>query len=165
VYHTSNPVPVRRPASLDWASSRPRLTTTPLPFSYPSALRTPGVRTSTSLATCHAWHTREADLPVLFPVKSRDWLGFTAHPSALVAFASRKVAVSGERRQRSEFDLDKQRRSYCRGTATKASSVLSFRFAGKPRGSSKSGRVLVPPLRANPNQGQAYALRSTAPLQ
>jgi len=33
VYHTSDPVPVRRPALLDWASSRPRLATTPLPFS------------------------------------------------------------------------------------------------------------------------------------
>jgi len=32
-YHTSYPVPVRRPALLDWASSRPHLTMTPLPFS------------------------------------------------------------------------------------------------------------------------------------
>ena len=31
-----------------------------LPFSYPSALRIPGVRTYTSQATCHAWHTRSA---------------------------------------------------------------------------------------------------------
>jgi len=36
----------------------------PCPFysppasSYPSALRIPGVRTFTSLSTCHAWHTR-----------------------------------------------------------------------------------------------------------
>ena len=33
VYHTSYPVPVRRPALLDWASSRPSLAAAPLPFS------------------------------------------------------------------------------------------------------------------------------------
>jgi len=32
MYHTSDPVPVRRPALLDWTSSRPHLTMTPLPF-------------------------------------------------------------------------------------------------------------------------------------
>jgi hypothetical protein len=31
--HTSYPVPVRRPAALDWTSSRPQLAMTPLPFS------------------------------------------------------------------------------------------------------------------------------------
>jgi len=33
VYHTSDPVRVPRPALLDWASFRPHLTMTPLPFS------------------------------------------------------------------------------------------------------------------------------------
>jgi hypothetical protein len=58
VYHTSHLVPVRRPACLDWASSRPHLTMTPLPFSLPSAPLIPGVRTFTSQALCHARHTR-----------------------------------------------------------------------------------------------------------
>ena len=39
VYHTSYPVLVHRPALSDWPSSRPRLTTTPLAFSLPSAPR------------------------------------------------------------------------------------------------------------------------------
>ena len=47
-----------RPASLDWASSRPRLATTPLPFSLPSAPRIPGPRTSTPEVVRHARHTR-----------------------------------------------------------------------------------------------------------
>ena len=38
MHHASYPVFVHRPAALDWASFRPRLTTTPLPFSLPSAL-------------------------------------------------------------------------------------------------------------------------------
>jgi len=58
VYHTSYLVSVRRPACLDWASFRPHLTMTPLPFSLPSAPLIPGVRTSTSQALCHARHTR-----------------------------------------------------------------------------------------------------------
>jgi len=58
VYHTSYPVPVRRPALSDWASSRPRLATTPLPFSLPSALRIPGHRTCTYEVTRHARRTR-----------------------------------------------------------------------------------------------------------
>ena len=33
VYHTSDPVRIPRPALLDWASFRPHLTMTPLPFS------------------------------------------------------------------------------------------------------------------------------------
>ena len=32
MYHTSDPVPIRRPASLDWTSSRPHLAVTPLSF-------------------------------------------------------------------------------------------------------------------------------------
>jgi len=59
VYHTSYPVSVRRPASLDWASSRPRLATTPLPFSLPSAPRTPGPGTSTPEVVRHARRTRQ----------------------------------------------------------------------------------------------------------
>ena len=39
VYHTSYPVLVHRPALSDWPSFRPRLTTTPLAFSLPSAPR------------------------------------------------------------------------------------------------------------------------------
>lgn len=74
-----------------------------------------------------------------FPVKSGDWLGFAAHPWSLVVFASRKVAVSGERKLLSEFDLNKRRISDCTGTATKASSVLSFLFAGKTRDEFESG--------------------------
>jgi hypothetical protein len=52
------PVFVHRPAVSDWASSRPRLATTPLPFSLPSALRKPGHRTSTYEVTRHARRTR-----------------------------------------------------------------------------------------------------------
>jgi hypothetical protein len=54
----------RRPAVSDWASFRPRLATTPLPFSLPSALRRgvrrtagaakPGQRTYTDEVTRHA---------------------------------------------------------------------------------------------------------------
>jgi hypothetical protein len=51
---------VRRPARVDGASFRPRLATTPLPSSSPSAPRTPGTRTFTSLVLCHARHTRPA---------------------------------------------------------------------------------------------------------
>jgi hypothetical protein len=49
---------IRRPACLDWASFRPHLTMTPLPFSLPSAPLIPGVKTFTSQALCHARHTR-----------------------------------------------------------------------------------------------------------
>ena len=38
MHHASYPVFVHRPAALDWASFRPRLAATPLPFSLPSAL-------------------------------------------------------------------------------------------------------------------------------
>ena len=41
------PRSVHRPAVSDWTSFRPRLATTPLPFSLPSALRKPGSRTCT----------------------------------------------------------------------------------------------------------------------
>ena len=58
MHHASYPVFVHRPAVLDWASFRPRLATTPLPFSLPSALRKPGHRTFTDEVTCHARHTR-----------------------------------------------------------------------------------------------------------
>jgi len=58
MHHASYPVLVHRPAGSDWTSSRPRLTTTPLPFSLPSALRKPGHGTCTHEVTCHAWHTR-----------------------------------------------------------------------------------------------------------
>ena len=51
---------IRRPASLDWTSFRPHLAVTPLPFSSPSAPRSPGARTFTSLVLCHAWHTRQS---------------------------------------------------------------------------------------------------------
>jgi hypothetical protein len=61
MHHASYPVFVHRPAALDWASSRPRLATTPLPFSLPSALRKPGHRTSTYEVTRHARRTRRAN--------------------------------------------------------------------------------------------------------
>jgi hypothetical protein len=60
-YHTSSPVPVRRPARVDGASFRPRLAATPWPCSSPSAPRTPGTRTFTALVLCHARHTRGAE--------------------------------------------------------------------------------------------------------
>jgi hypothetical protein len=58
MHHASYPVFVHRPAVSDWASFRPRLATTPLPFSLPSALRKPGHRTSTYEVTRHARRTR-----------------------------------------------------------------------------------------------------------
>src|SRR3990172_12086780 len=58
MHHASYPVFVHRPAVSDWASFRPRLATTPLPFSLPSALRKPGHRTFTYEVSCHARHTR-----------------------------------------------------------------------------------------------------------
>ncbi len=58
MHHASYPVFVHRPAASDWASFRPRLTTTPLPFSLPSALRKPGHRSSTYEVTRHARRTR-----------------------------------------------------------------------------------------------------------
>jgi len=58
VHHASYPVFVHRPAALDWASSKPSLATTPLPFSLPSALRKPGHRTFTDEVTRHARRTR-----------------------------------------------------------------------------------------------------------
>ena len=60
VHHASYPVFVHRPAASDWASSRLRLATTPLPFSLPSALRIPGHRTRTYEVTRHARRTRRA---------------------------------------------------------------------------------------------------------
>src|SRR5512139_661107 len=60
MHHASYPVFVHRPAVSDWASFRPRLTTTPLPFSLPSALRKPGHRTFTYKVTRHARRTRSA---------------------------------------------------------------------------------------------------------
>jgi len=70
VHHASYPFVIhpprglpsgRRPAVSDWASFRPRLTTTPLPFSLPSALRKPGNRTCTYEVTRHARRTRAAN--------------------------------------------------------------------------------------------------------
>ena len=68
MHHASYPVLVHRPAALDWASSSPRLTTTHLPSSLPSALRSgvrrtagaarPGHRTRTYEVTRHARRTR-----------------------------------------------------------------------------------------------------------
>jgi len=46
-------------------SSRRSLAVTPLPFSSPSAPRSPGARTFTSLVLCHAWHTRNVRPAVL----------------------------------------------------------------------------------------------------
>jgi hypothetical protein len=43
-----------------------------LPFSSPSAPRTPGTRTFTSLVLCHAWHTRESS-PALSSVRCSAW--------------------------------------------------------------------------------------------
>jgi hypothetical protein len=60
MHHASYPVFVHRPAVLDWASFRPRLTVTPLPFSLPSALRKPGHRTCTYEVTRHARRTRKS---------------------------------------------------------------------------------------------------------
>jgi hypothetical protein len=74
------------------------------------------------------------------------WLVLPVLPCPLIAFASRKVAVSGERTLRFEFDLDKKRRPDCKGTATGTSAALSFRFAEKPRGLSRFAGVLVPAL-------------------
>ena len=48
------------PTTRRLASSRPRLTATPLPFSLPSALRKPGHRTFTYEVTRHARRTRSA---------------------------------------------------------------------------------------------------------
>ena len=59
MHHAYYPVFVHRPAASDWASSRPRLATTPLPFSLPSALRKPGHRTCTYKVTRHARRTRK----------------------------------------------------------------------------------------------------------
>ena len=61
MHHASYPVFVHRPAALDWASSRPRLATTPLPFSLPPALRKPGHRTCTYEVTRHARRTRQGN--------------------------------------------------------------------------------------------------------
>ncbi len=47
------------PRISDWTSFRPRLATTPLPFSLPSALRKPGHRTRTYELTRHTRRTRE----------------------------------------------------------------------------------------------------------
>ena len=58
MHHASYPVFVHRPAVSDWASFRPRLATTPLPFSLPSALRKPGHRTRTYEVTRLARRTR-----------------------------------------------------------------------------------------------------------
>lgn len=93
------------------------------------------------------------------------WLGLPVLLGSLAAFASRKVAAFGERTPRFVFVLDKPRIPDCRGTAIRAFAALSFRFSEKPLGSSKSGRVLVPPLGASPNPGLAHATRSTVPLQ
>ena len=54
------PVFVHRPAASDWVSFIPRLATTPLPFSLPSALRKPGHRTFTYEVTRHARRTRSS---------------------------------------------------------------------------------------------------------
>jgi predicted RNase H-like HicB family nuclease len=102
-----------------------------------------------------------ADLAVSRPVSSIDSLVLPAHPSPQTVFASRKVAVSGERTPRFEFDPDKQRISDYKENATRSSAALFFRFAGKLRGSLESGRVLVPPPREKPTQGQVCAPRST----
>jgi len=92
-------------------------------------------------------------------------LGLPVRSCPLAVFASRKVAVSDARKLRFEFDLDKRSRPDCREIATRTSAALSFRFVGKPRDPSKSGRVLVSPLRASPNQGLAYTPRSTVSPQ
>jgi hypothetical protein len=55
---TSEPVPVRRPAPGDGASSRRHLAMPPWPCSSPSAPRIPGGGTCTPQALCHTWHTR-----------------------------------------------------------------------------------------------------------
>ena len=60
MHHASYPVFVHRPAGSDWASSRPRLATTPWPFSLPSALRKPGHGTLTYEVTRHARRTRSS---------------------------------------------------------------------------------------------------------
>ena len=86
-------------------------------------------------------------------------------PSSSIVFANRKAAVSGERTPQFVFFQEKPRISDCKGTATGTCAALSFRFAEKPRGLSKFGGVLVPPLRATPNQVLAYTPRSTVPPQ
>ena len=63
---------------LRWASFRPRLAATPLPFRLPSASPIPGAGTFTPQATCHARHTRRAQLPepaLRAPVCWSGWLG------------------------------------------------------------------------------------------
>jgi hypothetical protein len=77
MHHASYPVFVHRPAVSDWASFRPRLATTPLPFSLPSALRKPGRRTFTDEVTRHARRTRwrSADCAGLMAqVRWNNWL-------------------------------------------------------------------------------------------
>ena len=113
MHHASYPVFVHRPAALDWASnhsqssrrssgqeqssllletplppSRPRLTTTHLSFSLPSALRSgvrrtagaakPGHRTCTYEVTCHAWRTRLTSA-ASSGVRWKEGLGGTLH--------------------------------------------------------------------------------------
>jgi hypothetical protein len=56
--HPSSPVPGRRPARVEGASSRRHLTMTPWPGSSPSAPLIPGGGTLTPHALCQAWHTR-----------------------------------------------------------------------------------------------------------
>ena len=97
VYHTSYPVPVRRPALLGWASFRPCLTTTPLSFAYPSAPHKPGVRTLTSQALCHARHTRRANRQGDSPVRLSDWLGVFG-VKAMRVFAPRSNCCRRQRR-------------------------------------------------------------------
>jgi hypothetical protein len=123
--------------------------------------RPPGHRRNRDMK--HVIPEREADLPAVFPVKSSAWLALPAHPFPIAAFASRKDAFSGARTLRFEFDPNRQRRSDCKGIATKAFSAPSLRFAGRPLDSLKSGRVLVPPPRESPNQGQAYEARNIVP--
>jgi hypothetical protein len=62
VGHTCSPVPVHRPARHVWMRLPPDSSSwqAPLALSSPSAPRIPGTRTFTSLALCHAYHTRPA---------------------------------------------------------------------------------------------------------
>ena len=57
-HHPASPVPVRRPAQVHGASSRPHLAAGALALLLACGAANPWRADGTSLALCHAWHTR-----------------------------------------------------------------------------------------------------------
>ncbi len=94
MHHASYPVFVHRPAASDWASSRPRLATTPLPFSLPSALRKPGHRTFTYEVTRHARRTRPGSAAARRAVRCNRLL-YVAERSMVLDLAGRSAQKAG----------------------------------------------------------------------